>query len=210
MPESTDQAPSPPIKAPSQLKAMMVFGVSVILAAMVVAYWQHHHSYHLAVVQDGVLYRDGFKSPAQFVATLENIHPHTVVSLIDPFEAVDPKKPQLAAEAELCAEHRVTLDRIPVRLGGWPTSEDIQSFLKIVSDPQNQPVLVHCAQGVRRTGFFVAAYQESVLGYDKAKAESSILNFGHSVTTVDQIKRFIDGYDPKAETVPADLGRGTE
>jgi protein tyrosine/serine phosphatase len=71
-------------------------------------------------------------------------------------------------------------------------------------------VLIHCAQGVRRTGMFVAAYQESVLGYDKSKAKAAVVSFGHGRNTIEQIDRFIDGYDPKSQTVPADLGAGSE
>ena len=211
MHDSAPQAPiAAPPKPPSRARAMVAFGVFIILAAGVVAYWQHHHGYHFAVVQENVLYRDGFKSEAQFSTTLENVRPHTVVSLIDAKELADPTKSRFTQEEEMCSSRKIELDRIPVTLGGWPTSDDIQKFLKIVTDEKNQPVLVHCAQGVRRTGFFVAAYQESVMGYDKAKAEDSILNFGHSETTIEQIRRFIEGYDPKAQTVSADLGKGAE
>ena len=91
--------------------------------------------------------------------------------------------------------------RIAVKLGGWPSSEDIQAFLRTVESPANQPVLLHCAQGVRRTAMFVAAYQESVMGYDQTKAKDAILSFGHSSDTIDDIKRFIDHYDPQSRTV---------
>jgi protein tyrosine phosphatase (PTP) superfamily phosphohydrolase (DUF442 family) len=190
------------------LAAAVVLLVAGAVAALVV--WRNSHTYHLATVQEGVLYRDGLRSKAQFEATLDLIRPKTVVSLIDERELADAHKPQLAAEASLCAAHGVTLDRIPVKLGGWPTSDDIRKFLAIVGDKQNQPVLVHCAQGVRRTGIFVAAYEESVLGWDKQKTKAAVLSFGHGVDTVNDIKRFIDGYDPKTQTVPGDLGRGSE
>jgi protein tyrosine phosphatase (PTP) superfamily phosphohydrolase (DUF442 family) len=209
MSEATDQLPAQQTRS-SRLIVLICFVGLLGAAVVAMAVWQKSHNYHLAMVDEGVLYRDGMKSAGQFKTTLDVVHPRTVVSLIDSAELADPKKPQLAKEVELCASHNARLDRIPVKLGGWPTSEDIRSFLKIVSDKQNHPVLVHCAQGVRRTGFFVAAYQESVLGYDKAKAESQILTFGHSDNTVENIKRFIESYDPKSQTVSGDLGRGSE
>jgi protein tyrosine/serine phosphatase len=193
-----------------RLKALVVFGLCVGIAAMVLSVWQKRHIYHLAVVQEGILYRDGFKSEGQFAATLENVHPRTVVSLLDGAEQRDPRKSQFFQEQDMCSSRGIKLERIPVSLGGWPSTEDIQQFLTIVSDPKNQPVLVHCAQGVRRTGFFVAAYQESVLGYSKAKAENAILTFGHSDTTVEQIRRFLDGYDPKSQIVSVSFGRSAE
>jgi protein tyrosine/serine phosphatase len=179
-----------------------------ILAALVLVVgaagfrvWQDSRAYHLATVQPGVLYRDGAKSDAQFAAALAEIKPKTVVSLLDPFEQSDLSKPQFAMEGKICEAHGVRLERIEVKLGGWPTSEHIQKFLTVVADEKNRPVLVHCAQGVRRTAFFVAAYQMSVLGYDKQKAKNEILTFGHSDNTINDIRRFIDGYDEKNRAV---------
>ena len=183
--------------------------LALLLAAGVagVKVWQNHRAYHLATVQPGVLYRDGAKSESQFSAALDDVHPKTVVSLVDAAEQFDPNKPQFAQESKLCDTHGAKLRRIEVKLGGWPNSENIREFLTIVNDKQNQPVLVHCAQGVRRTAFFVAAYQESVLGYDKQKAKDAILSFGHSDNTINDIKRFIDAYDPQTQTVSPDLAR---
>jgi len=163
--------------------------------------WQNSRAYHLAVVRPGVLYRDGAKSEGQFAAALDEVTPKTVVSLVDSAEQADPSKPQFAQEAKLCEARGVKLERIEVKLGGWPDSENIRRFLSVVADEKNRPVLVHCAQGVRRTAFFVAAYQQSVMGYDKEKAKSEILTFGHSDSTINDIRRFIDGYDAKTQTV---------
>lgn len=189
-------------------RAKLVAAAVIVLlgfAVFGVALWQSNRAYHLATVQPGVLYRDGARSARQFATALDSVYPHTVVSLVDAQEIADPNKPQLGEEAKLCSARGIKLDRIEVKLGGWPRSEDLQRFLKIVTDKRNQPVLVHCAQGVRRTAFFVAAYQESVLGYDKARTKDAILTFGHSDKTIDDIRRFIDEYDARNESVPANL-----
>jgi protein tyrosine phosphatase (PTP) superfamily phosphohydrolase (DUF442 family) len=163
--------------------------------------WQSQRAYHLAVVEPGVLWRDGAKSERQFATALEEVKPRTVVSLVDAGELADASKPQFAAEGKECEAHGAMLERIEVKLGGWPTSEDVRKFLAVVGEEKNRPVLVHCAQGVRRTGFFVAAYQMSVLGYDKQRAKDAILTFGHSDRTIDDIRRFIDGYDAEERAV---------
>lgn len=170
--------------------------------------WSNQRAYHLATVQGAVLYRDGARSVSQFSSALDQVRPRTVVSLVDEKEESDASKPQLAQESQLCAQRGIKLERIGVPPGGWPTSDDVRRFLKIVQTSENQPVLVHCAQGVRRTAMFVAAYQQSVLGFDKSKAKDAILAFGHSDRTLNDIRRFIDEYDPKGQTVPADLAAG--
>jgi protein tyrosine phosphatase (PTP) superfamily phosphohydrolase (DUF442 family) len=143
------------------------------------------------------LYRDGNRDLREFKHALARTQSKTVVSLIDDQELRDPKKPQFLQETNYCTAAGIQYIRIPVKLGGWPTSDDIQTFLKIVQKPDNQPVLVHCAQGVRRTGMFVAAYQESVEKMTPPQAKDQILSFGHKQTDTDDVRRFIDAYDPQ-------------
>ena len=186
----------------------------VILVAMIAgaAYGWHCYldTYHLATVQPHALYRDGNQSPCQFETAIRKVQPKTVVSLIDDNELADDTKPQFKAEENFLAKKNIQLERIPVTLGGWPTQADVDRFLQIASDPDAQPVLVHCAQGVRRTGMMVAAYQMTHLGYDKERAKAEMLAFGHSDRTVNDVKRFIDGYDPATGKVPENFMPSTE
>ena len=189
----------------------LVLAVSVVFFGACGGYWfEYLQTYHLASVQDGVLYRDGNRDLREFSTAVHRAQPKTVVSLINDQELADPNKPQFSQEANFLLKQGVRQIRIPVKLGGWPSSDDIQKFLTIVADPGNRPVLVHCAQGVRRTGMFVAAYQESAMNYDPAKAKDAILSFGHSDHVTDDVKAFIDAYNPAtmtvATTMPASSG----
>ena len=49
--------------------------------------------------------------------------------------------------------------RIPMTTRTVPTAEQIASFLKVVNDPAEQPVYVHCAGGRHRTGVMTAIYR---------------------------------------------------
>lgn len=189
------------------LRALLVV---VIAGAGFLVWRQYFETYHLATVQQGVLYRDGVQSIREFETAIKRVKPKTVVSLIDDSEIDHPRKPQFRKEQQLLAEAGIRLERIPVKLGGWPERQDVQKFLEIVSKPENQPVLVHCAQGVRRTGMMVAAYQEAMLGYNDQQAKDAILAFGHSERTVKDVKKFIEEYDPKTGDVPAGLASSRE
>lgn len=180
----------------------------LVLTAVAFFVWRHYFAtYHLATVQEGVLYRDGARSVHELELAIDKVRPRMVVCLVDDNELADPNKPQFGEEFSLLKQRGIKAERIPVKLGGWPSTDDVRRFLAATADPGNRPVLVHCAQGVRRTAMMVAAYQESVLGHDKEKAKAEILAFGHSDNTVNDIRRFIDGYDPKTQTVPPDLGK---
>jgi protein tyrosine phosphatase (PTP) superfamily phosphohydrolase (DUF442 family) len=186
--------------------ALPAFIVAVALAAGGFGvYRAFFQTYHLATVTVGVLYRDGNHSIRELRNAIRDVKPRTVVSLNDARELEDPAKPQFREEEQYLAGQNIKLVRIPVSLGGWPDGASVQAFLKTVADPGNDPVLVHCSQGVRRTGMFVAAYQLSVQKFDKVQAKAAILSFGHSEKTLDDVRKFIDAYDPVKQDLSADL-----
>ncbi len=179
------------------------------LAMMVVAagfcvWWSYFDTYHLATVKEGVLYRCGNQGMREFETAVRKVRPRTVVLLIDDKELADLEKGQFAKELAYLKEKGIRAERIPVRLGGWPGTEEIRRFLAVVEAKENQPVLVHCAQGVRRTGMFVAAYQMSGMGWDVPTAKGAILGFGHSERTTKDVEMFIE----KAYEANGRVGRG--
>lgn len=180
---------------------------AVLLAAVGLAVRYYFDPYHFAIVQDGVLYRDGVRTMREFDIALRKARPRTIVRLIDESEQ---RAEPFTSETGYCRSHGIDLVELPIQLGGWPRPEQVDTFLNIVCDSKRQPVLVHCAQGVRRTGMMVAAYQESILGYDSGKAKDVMLKFGHSQRTVSDVMKFIDVYDPKQRTLPTTLPVGKE
>jgi protein tyrosine/serine phosphatase len=58
--------------------------------------------------------------------------------------------------------------------------EDVVRFLRVVAEPKNQPVLVHCQHGADRTGMMTAMYRVIVEGWTKedAIAEMTQGDFG--------------------------------
>ena len=90
--------------------------------------WANYlQTYHFAVVQEGVLYRDGNRGIREFETALRKSGARTVVSLIDDQELADANKPQFAEEMALCQRqaagfreqvaelHRLIVDGAAVR-----------------------------------------------------------------------------------------------
>jgi protein tyrosine phosphatase (PTP) superfamily phosphohydrolase (DUF442 family) len=202
MPDAAEIQSPAEVRRSGRRSLLLLVLVSAVMGAG--AWWYWGRTYHLAAVQPGVLYRTGNRSGREFANAVRKVRPRTVVCLVDDDEVASPQKPQFNEEFAFLKEQGVRLERIPIRLGGWPSSEDVQRFLRIVQQPENQPVIVHCAQGVRRTGMMVAAYQLSLDPgrYDKQKAKDAIQGFGHSDRTVRDVQKFIDVYDPQSRTVP--------
>lgn len=186
----------------------LVAGIVALAGFLVWRQW--FQTYHLATVHQGVLYRDGNRGLREFANALRQVRPRTIVCLIDDKELSDGRKPQFQQELTYLASQGIAVERIAIPLGGWPTGDNVRQFLAVVSDKSRQPVLVHCAQGVRRTGMLVAAYQQSVLGYDDAKAKSAILTFGHSRRSIGDVEKFIELYDPKQREMTQSLPMSVE
>ena len=199
----------PGIPSRKRARLLAIVALLAILAGFLV--WrQWFQTYHLVVVDPGKLYRDGNRSLREFKNTLRKTKPRTVVAVIDQQEY---NEPEFVAARELVQSRGMNFHWIAIKAGAYPRPEQVREFLAIASDPAKQPVLYHDDEGIRRAGMMMAAYQESVLGYDDAKAIATMQTFGHSERTIKDVRRFIEAYDsvkglsedlnPTTSTAPA-------
>jgi protein tyrosine/serine phosphatase len=61
-----------------------------------------------------------------------------------------------------------------------PTMEQAEEFLKIVTDPANHPVFVHCKGGRHRTGAMTAIYRITQNGWSAHQAYQEMKQFDFS------------------------------
>jgi protein tyrosine/serine phosphatase len=94
-----------------------------------------------------------------------------------------------------------------------PSYEQAAEFLKIVSDPANQPIYVHCKGGRHRTGAMTAVYRIEHDGWSAEKAVQEMKafdfnrGFGHG-SLKDFVFAYYQNYErkPVAATVSAESG----
>jgi len=93
--------------------------------------------------------------------------------------------------------------QIPMTTHAVPTLAQLTQFMKIVNDPANQPVYVHCVGGRHRTGVMTAAYRMAHDSWtaDRAFKEMKQYKFGADFLHA-EFKQFVYGYRP--ETLHAD------
>ena len=92
---------------------------------------------------------------------------------------VDLQEDGEAREQELVETAGMKFYRIGLSDSSWPSSEKSAQFLKIVNDPANQPVFIHCHGGKHRAGAMTAIYRMTHDGWsaDRAYAEMKQYDF---------------------------------
>jgi len=140
----------------------LIFAVLTGLPAGYAAY-QHTNFRNVRVVKPGVLYRSGQLSQQGLERLVHDHGIKTVISLRDS-DSQDVPPPDLKEE-EFCKAQDIRHVRIapkswwPEYDGPAPAEQGIETFLRVMDNPANYPVLLHCFAGIHRTGAMVAVYR---------------------------------------------------
>jgi len=120
---------------------------------------------------DSTYYRGG-QPEGEDYADLAALGVKTLVNLTS--DDADTHEQSMASRAGLA------YFEIPMTTHQPPTAAQIDTFLKIVKDPSNQPVYVHCVGGRHRTGVMTAVYRLTHDGWtaDRAFKEMKQYKFG--------------------------------
>jgi len=135
-------------------------------------YWPAHH---FSTVRQGVLIRGGQPTAAGWRAIHQQYHLKTVIDL----RQDRPDADWALVERDFCRANGIQHVKMPI--GAAPTPAQLEQFIRIVTDPQNQPVFVHCEAGSRRTGVMVAAYRILVDGWSVDRAISEYRRFRRDI-----------------------------
>jgi tyrosine-protein phosphatase SIW14 len=157
----------------------LVIAVLVTIVPAVHFRWVYTHGKRLREVTPDKFYRSGEMTAAGFREAVAFYHFRTVVNLQD--EYPDPNLSEnyfgngTVKESELCRRLGVRYvylppDLIPRRQVPGHRPQAIDSFLSLLDDPANYPVLIHCRAGLHRTGVMTAVYRMEYQGWGPRQA----------------------------------------
>jgi protein tyrosine/serine phosphatase len=103
-------------------------------------------------------------------------------------------------ERSLVEAQGMKFHRIPMSDSSQPAAGQAELFLKIVNDPANQPVFVHCMGGRHRTGAMSAIYRITHDGWsaDQAYLEMKRYDFEYGIGH-GSLKRFVYAFYSQME-----------
>jgi protein tyrosine/serine phosphatase len=82
-----------------------------------------------------------------------------------------------ADEQTLVEQAGMKFYRIPLTTSDRPSDAAVARFLKLVTDPERQPVYVHCQGGRHRTGVMTAVYRMTQDGWTASQAYMEMKRF---------------------------------
>ena len=96
---------------------------------------------------------------------------------------IDLQKGGMEREQSLVEAQGMKFYRIGMSDRGQPAPEQVELFLKLINDPANQPVFIHCAGGRHRTGAMSAIYRMTHDGWtaDQAFQEMKQYDFDYGM-----------------------------
>jgi len=155
------------MRAFSRLSVVFTFTTAVIIALAIISTAQTAQSEKTSKIQiknfgciNENFYR-GAQPNGQDYADLAAMGVKTIIDL---------QRDETTPEQALVEAQGMKFYRIPMSDKSQPSAEQADLFLKIVNDPANQPVFVHCAGGRHRTGAMSAIYRMTHDGWSADQA----------------------------------------
>ena len=197
--------------------AFLVLGTPLVYHRMV-----YGHAKRLRIVEPGRLYRSGQLTAAGFEETVRRYGIRTIVNVQDDFPDPDVRlnfwTSQAVKESALCSQlgvRYVTLapDLVSRFRVGAERPEAVDEFLRLMDDPEAQPVLLHCKAGLHRTGCLAAVYRMEYQGWTPGEAyrELKAHGFGDWACTAanDYVQQYVLTYRPGMR-VSSGVVKGTD
>ncbi len=201
--------------------------VAIALAALGL-FWRYAARDHLVprnfgVVEAGHVYRSGRLTPSATHQLHERYHIKTIIDL----GAYEPGSPEEQVGNRTAEALGITRYRFNLQGDGTGNPNHYVAALRLMADPENHPVLVHCAAGSYRTSGCVILYRHHMQGrsvesafpeafeheYDASKSwklMAYLVDWSDKIGTALKSGGWVDGWEPpsvepvhQAPTTPA-------
>ena len=140
--------------------------------------WYNNINHAFRVVENGKVYKSGLIPPQQLSDVLVPNKIKTVIDLLDA-GVQDDLNP--AKQAEIDAEdksikninkkYNLNIKHINIPSPQIPTKETLKAFYKVIDNPDNYPLLIHCYHGTGRAEIYSAIYRIEKEGWSNKDAQ---------------------------------------
>lgn len=152
-----------------------VLSIVVVVLVGVLAIVREPGARNFGVIEEGTLYRSGRMGVAALRRVIEERHIRTIVDL----GAYEPGSAEESLESSVA--EGLGVRRVVLRLRGDGTGDPNMyvDALRVMTDRNAQPVLIHCAAGTNRTGACAMLYRHIIEGIGFGDAYREAMTYGH-------------------------------
>ena len=133
-------------------------------------------NHNFETITEGKVYKSGVIPPDELETYIKKYKIKSIVDLRFPGTGDDVNNPENVAELEAEKSAVAKINGVNYFNDGSdqvPTKENLVLFYKIMDNPANYPVLVHCYHGVGRAELYSAVYRIEYENWDKDEARTS-------------------------------------
>lgn len=133
-------------------------------------------NHNFEAITAGKVYKSGVIPPDEIESYIKKYHIKSIVDLRFPGTGDDVNNPEIPAELTVEKNALAKIKGVTYINNGSdqvPAQKNLEVFFKIMDNPANYPVLIHCYHGVGRAEMYSALYRIEYEGWDKDKARTS-------------------------------------
>ena len=155
-------------------------------------------NHNFETITEGKVYKSGVIPPNELASYINKYHIKSVVDLRFPGTGDDVNNPEIPAELTAEKEAIAKIKGVNYFNNGTdqvPVQKNLDSYFKIMDNPANYPVLIHCYHGIGRAEMYSALYRIEYENWTNEQARQG-------VRTLVKWSSFDDG-TPKGEYLKA-------
>jgi protein tyrosine phosphatase (PTP) superfamily phosphohydrolase (DUF442 family) len=186
---------------------------SAVLFAIGIGGWNLYHihvQHRLETVTAGRVYKSGAMAPGEIQKVARDLGLRSVIDLrtFTPGEDDTNTTGLETIRSEAHSLEAIGVRHIHLPTPQVPSEKTVDLFLQAMSDPANQPTLIHCYHGIGRTELFVAVYRMEFEHWSnqKARAATRLILAGSSFSDSSDKGRFLIAYKPHLVRPPGGPG----
>ena len=152
----------------------LVLAVIFVLVGKYIYDMNINHNFE--TITEGKVYKSGVIPPNEIESYVKKYRIKSIVDLRFPGTGDDINNPEIPSELTAEKDAVAKIKGVTYFNNGSdqvPAQKNLDVFFKIMDNPNNYPVLIHCYHGVGRAEMYSALFRIEYEGWDKDKARTS-------------------------------------
>ncbi|MFZ4105754.1 dual specificity protein phosphatase family protein [Flavobacterium sp.] len=156
-------------------KKIIAVVVFVILVCTGKYVYDRHINHNFMIITEGKVFKSGAIPPDEIQSYVKKYNIKSIIDLRFPGTGDDVNNPEIPAELTAEKDAIAKIPGVNYFNNGSdqvPNQKNLDIFFKIMDNPSNYPVLIHCYHGIGRAQMYSAIYRIEYEGFSNEEARN--------------------------------------